>query len=134
MSWSHCSRMIPILGVWLMSGSLAFADGDAPKAGKPLPAFGTLTAPSPEITKTQALTWLKETGKSDENSLKSFETVWASDRPLLDRVADTLVLGSSDAATLLAEARNPPTPAPTAVPAVLKNTKQPSFYPSNLTL
>jgi hypothetical protein len=53
---------------------------------------------------------------------------------MLDRVEQTLVLGSTDAAKLLAEARNTQVPAPTTVPAILTNEKTPAFVRGNLAL
>ena len=62
------------------------------------------------------------------------KAIWAEDRPLVDKVSETLSIGNADAAKLLAEARNPNAPAPTAVPALLKDGKQSAFFRSNLTL
>lgn len=98
-------------------------------------SFGTLKAPSPEEARRQAETWLKETAKkSDAASLEKFQAIWAGDRPVVDKVADTLALGNADAARLLAEARDADGAAPTAVPALLKDGKMPAFLRSNLAL
>jgi hypothetical protein len=109
---------------------------DAEKSpAKEIASFSTLRGPSPDVARSQALAWLKGAGKTDEATLKSFEVIWAqAERPLLDRVADTLALGDPQAAQLLQEARDPSAPAPTAVPALLKDTKQPVFYRANLAL
>jgi hypothetical protein len=72
-------------------------------------------------------------GKTDAASLAKFKAIWDADRPVIDKVAETLVLGSPEAAKLLAEARNEDAPAPTAVPALLKNSKN-AFFRANLTL
>jgi len=90
-----------------------------------------LQAPAPEAVKAQALEWLKATGKMDETA---FTTVWNSDKPLLDKVAQTLALGDADAAHLLAEARDENVPAPTAVPTLIKDSKKPAFFRANLAL
>jgi len=98
-------------------------------------SFGQLQAPTADAARVQALDWLKGMGKADAAGLKAFEVVWAqADRTLLERVADTLALGDADAAKLLAEARDAAKPAPTTVPAVLKDGKKPAFYRSNLAL
>src|SRR5207247_2030774 len=53
---------------------------------------------------------------------------------VMDRVAQTLALGDEEAAKLLALVRDPSKPAPTAVPAALKDSKKPAFYKANLAL
>jgi len=110
------------------------AFGADAKSAKTPASFGLLQAPNADAARTQALAWLKEAGKTDAASLKAFEAIWTSDRPMLDRVADTLSLGNTEAARLLADARNVTAPAPTAIPATLKDTKQSAFYRSNLAL
>jgi hypothetical protein len=98
-------------------------------------SFGALDAPSAEKARATALDWLKQVGKADAETLRQFEAVWKQeDRPILDRVADTLGLGDPTAAKLLAEARDPSAPAPTAVPAVFTDKKTPAFYRVNLAL
>ena len=103
---------------------------------KPAPAssFGALQSVSPDAARDQALAWLKTTNKADADALKAFEGIWASDRPVLDKVADTFCLGDPDAATLMAEARKVGAAAPTEIPALLQDAKKPIFYRSNLTL
>jgi hypothetical protein len=53
---------------------------------------------------------------------------------VLDKVSDTLALGDAEAAKLLAEARDASTPAPTTVPALIKDSKRPAFFRANLAL
>jgi hypothetical protein len=123
----------------LVVAVLALAGDPVPADQKPSPrevlSFGMLKAPAADQVRAQALDWLKATGKADEAAFKSFETVWAqADRPLLDRVADTLALGDPEAARLLSEARNSTAPAPQEVPAVLKDAKRPAFFRANLAL
>jgi hypothetical protein len=78
---------------------------------------------------------LKSTGKGDAATLQKFEAIWRdAERPVLDRVADTLALGNADAAKLLQEARDPNAPAPLGIPALLKDAKQPEFLRANLAL
>jgi len=98
-------------------------------------SFGALQTMNPETARTQALDWLKATGKTDADTLKNFDAIWAqSDRSVLDRVAETLSLGDTEAAKLLVEARDPASPAPMIVPAVLQDSKKPSFSRANLAL
>jgi hypothetical protein len=91
---------------------------------------------TPEAAQAKAQAWLKDVGKTDDQTNQKFNAIWdaKSDRALLDRVADTLTLGDATAAQLLAEAHNSKAPAPTSVPAVLKDTKKPVFYRANLAL
>ena len=113
------------------------AAAQAPRpAAKELPSFGALRSVSPDQARSQALDWLKSVGKADGPTLEQFNAIWAenSDRPVLDRVADTLALGSAEARKLLAEARDPNAPAPTQVPELLKDAKQPLFFRANLAL
>jgi hypothetical protein len=65
---------------------------------------------------------------------KAFADVWAGDRAVLDKVADTLALGSPEARKLLDEARDPASAAPTEVPALVKDRKLPAFFRANLAL
>jgi len=115
------------------SGGLALAQAEK-KPPKELASFGTLRAPAPEAARSQALDWLKGVGKADDTTNKRFNEIWDQDRPTLDRVADTLTLGNDEARKLLADARDPNTPAPTAVPTTLKDAKQNSFFRNNLAL
>jgi hypothetical protein len=123
-----------LLALWLSAtpGTLRAADKKPPKE---LPVFGSLRTASADETKTQALAWLKDKGKADAGTLKKFSDIWShAEVPLVDRLADTLALGDGDAAKLLADARDANKPAPTNIPAVLKDAKQPAFYRSNLAL
>jgi hypothetical protein len=105
------------------------------KAPKDESSFGALKAPNAEEARKQAETWLKDVAKkTDAASLASFKTVWESDKGVLEKVSATLVLGSPEAAKLLAEARDTATPAPTEVPTLLKDVKVPAFLRSNLAL
>jgi hypothetical protein len=115
------------LAAWLVAGGSLNAET------KKLAAFGALEAARPEAVKAEAEAWIAKAVK-DEAKIKQFQAIWkAADRPLTDRVVDTLTLEPT-AAKLLAAARNPLTPAPTVVPAILKDRKQPAFYRANLAL
>jgi hypothetical protein len=113
----------------------AAALGAEKKPAKEPTSFATLRAPSPDEARSQALAWLKGVGKSDAETLKTFEAIWAhSERPVLDRVAETLALGDAAAAKLLQEAGDRSKDAPSAAPEILKDSKRPAFYRSNLAL
>jgi hypothetical protein len=97
-------------------------------------SFGALKSPTEKEAQAQAQKWLKSAGKANAANLKKFNAIWKADRTLIEKVTDTLVLGSPEAAKLLKEARNATTDAPIAVPALLKNKKKPAFFRANLTL
>jgi hypothetical protein len=115
--------------LFVAGGQTAFADG-----GKRA-RFATLEGMTPKAAEAKALAWLKETTKNDAAKLAQFNEIWKQeDRPVIDRLADTFALGSPQAAALLREARNPIAPAPTAVPALFRDAKQPEFFRANLAL
>jgi hypothetical protein len=120
----------------LLSGASGLALADEKKAPvKEESSFGSLKGPTAEEVQTQASAWLKETAKkTDAVSQEKFKAIWTSDRPVSDKLAETFVLGSPEAAKILAQARNPEAPAPTEVPALLKDGKVPAFFRANLTL
>src|SRR5204862_479956 len=102
---------------------------------KEVATFGALDASSVEAARASALAWMRQTGKTDEATLRQFEILWKqADRSILDRVADSLALGDAAAAKLLAEANDPQAPAPTAIPEILQDAKRPLFYRANLAL
>ena len=109
---------------------------EAKPAEKEFVSFGSLKAPTLETVKGQALEWLKGSGKTDAETMKSFDALWNAkeDAPLLSRVAGTIRLGDAEAAKLLDQAADAETPAPTEVPAILKDAKRPSFFRANLGL
>ncbi len=117
----------------LLCGARATAD-EAKKVPKEVASFGTLRATAPDAARSQAEEWLKGVGKTDDATQKAFAALWASDRTLLDKVTETLCLGSPDAKKLLDEARDPKSPAPTEVPSLMKDKKLPSFFRANLAL
>jgi hypothetical protein len=127
---------VPLLAVAaaaLGTGSLAAAD--PPRQPNEVLSFGTLQSPKPEEARKAAQAWLTSVGKTDEAVQKQFAAIWNdAERPLLDKVADTLILGDPKAAALLAEARNPASPAPREVPALLKDTQLNSYLRANLTV
>jgi hypothetical protein len=122
--------------LFLSAGHLPAADAQpAPdkKAKEAFTSFGVLETLSADAARAQAQEWLAEVGKADACQ-KEFDAVWASDHTVLDKVAETLALGDPAARKLLEDARNPETPAPTAVPALLKDAKKPAFFRANLAL
>src|SRR5438309_1914371 len=95
--------------------------------------FGALEPVTAEAARAMAQAWLKGLGKTDPGMLGQVEAIWKQEeRPVLDRLADIFVLGDATAAKLMADARNPLTAAPTKVPEVFKDQKQPIFYRANL--
>jgi hypothetical protein len=112
-------------------GGVLTAETQPPKE---IVSFGTLRATPPDAARSQADAWLKGVGKTDDATQQAFAALWQSDRSVLDKVTETLVLGDAQARALLTEARNPSSPAPLEVPAVLKDTKKPAFYRANLAL
>jgi len=95
--------------------------------------FGTLQAPSEVQVRVQAANWLKEAGQYDAKRAE-FDAIWKADKSLLDKVAETFTLGDAEAARLLADAKNPLSPAPTSLPDILNSTKKSAFFRSNLAL
>jgi hypothetical protein len=104
--------------------------GDTAKS-KEIASFGTLQAPTAEAAKAQAAAWYARTGGKDQ---AKFDAIWATDRPMLDKVADTLALGSPEAASILKQARDLNGPAPEGVPALIKDKKADAFLRANLGL
>ncbi len=96
--------------------------------------FGALEATSPEAARAQAEAWLKAT-PNGAAKLQQFQSIWKQDGlSVLERLAETFALGNAQAAQLLRDANNPLAPAPTAMPAILKDAKLPAFFRANLTL
>jgi hypothetical protein len=115
--------------VLLVQGAQTTNGADAKKGAR----FASLESQTPEAVQAKALAWFKDAVKGDAARLARFQAIWKQDdRTIVDRLADTFVLGSADAARLMAEARNPLTPAPTKVPALLRDAKQPEFFRANL--
>jgi len=128
-SWMRRTAALSLAAA-LCGGPLLAAEIDK----KPTPAFGLLQATAPDAAKAQSLEWLKAAGKTDDATMKAFDAVWASDRPTLDKVADTFRLGNPDAAKLLADAANPAAAAPLEAPALVTDEKLPAFFRANFAL
>jgi len=121
-----------VAALLLYGGGAANAD-TGKKPAKEESSFGALKSPDPAEVRKQAEAWLKS-AKADATRLAKFKTIWQADRPILDKVAATLALGDATAAKLLTDARDVDAPAPTAVPALLKDKKKSAFYRANLAL
>lgn len=97
--------------------------------------FGELRQTSQEEVHKQAKAWLESRVKFSEADRKAFEAIWdAEERTMLEKLADTLALGSPEAAKLLKEARDESAPAPTSMPEQFENAKLPTFFRANLAL
>jgi hypothetical protein len=117
----------PVVGAFLLAGEANAAESKAA-----VYSFGNLKTPAVETVRTQARDWLVTNGKQQGDA--AFNAIWDSEKPLLDRVTETLSLGDAAAAKLLAEARDPTSPAPKEVPALLRDAKLPAFYRNNLAM
>jgi hypothetical protein len=108
------------------------ASAAEPTNKKPTFGFSTLKSATPEAAKARTEAWLKSVGKFDQ---AAFDKIWADEtRTVLDRTADSLALGNSEAAALLGHARKSDAPAPDAVPALLTDAKQDPFFRTNVAL
>jgi len=127
-----------LVAVAALSAGLAAIDASPASAAdpnkKPAPVFGfsTLKSVTPEVAKAKVAAWLKSVDKYDE---AAFNKVWADEtKTVLDRTADSLALGNSEAAAILANVRKFDAPAPVETPALLKDAKQDNFFRTNLAL
>jgi len=111
---------------------VAFGAGHA-SAAEEIFNFGSLKALKFESAKTQSAEWLALVGKTDA---AAFDKIWNAkeERGVFDRIVDTLVLGSPEAAKLMTEARSATQVAPKEAPAILKDPKQAAFFRANLAL
>lgn len=125
------------LRYWLFMLALAclFLPGTQPVMGKErIVSFGALENATPEAARAQVEAWLKQIGKTDAATREKLNAIWQRERPVLDRVADSLALGSPEAQRLLAEMRDLSAPPPMKTPALLTDNKQPVFFRANLGL
>ncbi len=124
-------RSTPLLPALALTAVLAGIGAPAYRADETT-AFGSMRAPSHEAVRSQAADWLKSTGQFNQ---AVFDAIWSqSDRPMIDLVADTFALGNADARALLADVRDANSPAPTQIPGILNDVKQPVFFRANLAL
>jgi hypothetical protein len=115
-----------------LAGTVLAAETASPKEALSQAALRPATV---ENAREQALAWLKATGKADAANIERFNAIWnESGVSVLDRVIETFTMADPRAAALLAEAQDPGAPAPTAIPALLKDEHQPAFFRANLAL
>src|SRR5689334_17694594 len=92
----------PALALLLVSSGLVQAEPDR-RPPRETASFGLFRQTDADTARAQALAWLKAAGKTDAATLKSFDTLWASDKALIEKVSATLQLGDPKAAKLLAD-------------------------------
>ena len=119
---------LALAGACLCVNPLSAAD--QPK-GKEIASFGSLQGPTEEAAKAQASAWYARSGGKDQIN---FDKIWATDRPTLEKVGDTLALGNVEAARILKQARDVNGPAPEGVPALIKDRKVDTYLRANLAL
>jgi hypothetical protein len=126
---------VKIRQLFAVVAGLAVAATPAPAAEpakKPTFGFSTMKAATPEAARAKVEAYLKAAGKFDQ---ASFDKVWADDkRSVLDRTADALVLGNTEAAAALAKVRKADGAAPAEAPAFLKDDKLDAFFRTNVAL
>jgi hypothetical protein len=123
-----------IFAAAVLSTGLAAVDATPVVAAEKQPMFGfsTLKTSTPAAAKAKAEAWLKSVGKFEQ---AAFDKVWADEsRTVLDRTADSLALGNTEAAAILANVRKHDAPAPAETPALLKDAKLDSFFRTNMVL
>jgi hypothetical protein len=127
-----CATLVLYLSAgWAVAGPEALK----PDKDKVVRSFGSLTLLPVSDARAQAEAWLKGLGKADEETRKALDAIWSQDdRTVLDRVTDSLMLGSPEAKKLLTEVRDTKTSAPTEVPGILKDNKIHPFLRANLAL
>jgi len=130
---SRCFPAAALALLLALSSTVALAETGKKPAKKEDSSFGALKAVDAAEARKQAEAWLKSV-KADDASLAKFKTIWDTDRPLIDKVSATLVLGDADAAKLLSEAKDADGAAPIEVPAAIKDKKRSEFFRNNLAL
>jgi hypothetical protein len=123
---------VALLSALVLALSAAPALCAEPSAGDPA-TLGVIKGLSFDQAKAQAMKYLMD---HRPDAKAKAEALWDTkeDRALLDRVAETLMLACDEARKVVETARDPKSPAPTEVPAVLKNPKCPPFFRANLGL
>jgi hypothetical protein len=124
-----------LLAATVLATGLAAVDATPASAadpGKPVFGFSTLKSATPEAAKAKTEAWLKSVGKFNEGE---FNSIWAKEgRTVLDRTADSLVIGNPGAKAILENVRKHDAPAPAATPAILTDMKSDPFFRTNLAL
>ncbi|HEX4608948.1 MAG TPA: hypothetical protein VH092_12145 [Urbifossiella sp.] len=117
------------LATGLFAAPVVAAENTIPRPGY---GFSTLRPMAADAARAKAEAYLKATGRYDASRV---DAVWAkTDLTLLDKVADTLALGSTDAEALVRDARRTDVAAAAAAPAFLKDAKLDPFARANLAL
>ncbi len=126
-------RLSGLCWVAVLAASLGVTAQAAEK--KPTgPVFGTLTTPAEAAVRFQAANWLREAGKY-ESQRAQFDQIWnRKELQTIDKVVATFELGDPTIKQVMDEARDPQAPAPTSIPAALKDSKKPIFFRANLGL
>ena len=120
------------LGVILLGGRQALIGSEKERG---VVSFGALEGATPEAARAQAQAWLRQVGKADPATLQKLDAIWKQDdRPVLDRLGDSLALGSAEADRLLREARDANAPPPVKIADIFKDAKEPAFFRANLGL
>jgi hypothetical protein len=112
----------------------AVAPASAAEPNKKAPSFGfsALKSASADAAKAKAEAYLKSVNKFDQTA---FNKIWADEtKTVLDRTADSLALGSTEAADILAHVRKIDNVAPSETPSLLKDAKQDAFFRTNIVL
>lgn len=116
----------------LSAGLVATPAYSAETVKKPTYGFSTLKSATTVDAKAKAEAWLKSVGKFDQ---AAFDKVWSNESlSVLDRVADSISLGNSEAGALIEAARQSDVPAAAQLPGVIKDAKQDPFFRANLAL
>jgi hypothetical protein len=111
---------------------VAVAGTSGAEERKKIISFSALEVAAVADAKNSAAAWLKAAGRTDADTQAKFDAIWKQDASVLQRVTDTLVLGSPEAAKLLKDARDPNVLVSPETPAILKDAKQPAFLRANL--
>ena len=128
------NRWMALTMAALLASSPIARAAEEKKPAKDSASFGALKAADAAEARKQLDAWVASVGKADAATIAKVNAVWASDRPLLDKVSASIAACDGDAAKLLVEARDDSKPAPVEVPALLKDKTKSAFYRTNLTL
>jgi hypothetical protein len=125
-----------MLAATALSTGLVALPVSAARAAEPNPkpsfSFSTLKATTAEVAKAKVEAFLKSINAFDQ---VAFNKIWAEEnRTVLDRTADSLALGNSEAAEILANIRKQDNVAPAETPALLLDVKQDPFFRTNVAL
>ncbi len=117
------------LATGLFAAPAPAAENTVPRPGY---GFSTLRPMAADVARARAEAYLKAAGRYDADRVAG---IWVkTDLTVLDKVADTLALGSTDAEALVRDARRTDVPAASVAPAFLKDAKLDAFARANLAL